>query len=187
MWNRRQQLSSSTLIGSGIQSSSPIGRFLLVTETYCCQHMNILLIQPPCVVSSQVTELYIHINSKFSKSNCQALTPFLIFLQCKGVRNLEYESRDNIQRPGSNWRLYLIFNSFCGFFILLIVSFSSKCCFDSLYILDRVIFLFKNHFSALSFVKHSDVWHVDSGSDRAPTELRTLPWSASDWKERNFV
>ena len=94
--------------------------------------MNILLIQPPCVVSSQVTELYIHINSKFSKSNCQALTPFLIFLQCKGVRNLEYESRDNIQRPGSNWRLYLIFNSSCGFFILLIVSFSSKCCFDSL-------------------------------------------------------
>ena len=121
--------------------------------------MNILLIQPPCVVSSQVTELYIHINSKFSKSNCQALTPFLIFLQCKGVRNLEYESRDNIQRPGSNWRLYLIFNSFCGFFILLIVSFSSKCCFDSLYILDRVIFLFKNHFSALIFVKHFEWIH----------------------------
>ena len=174
MWNRRQQLSSSTLIGSGIQSSSPIGRFLLVTETYCCQHMNILLIQPPCVVSSQVTELYIHINSKFSKSNCQALTPFLIFLQFKGVRNLEYESRDNIQRPGSNWRLYLIFNSSPGFFILLIVSFSSKCCFNSRYILDRVIFLFKNHFSALSFVKHFEWIHhmtcwlrLQQSSDRA--------------------
>ena len=35
--------------------------------------------------------------------------------------------------------------------LLLIVSFSSKCCFNSRYILDRVIFLFINHFSALSF------------------------------------
>ena len=116
-WNRRQQLSSSTLIGSGFQFSSPIGRFLLVTETYCCQHMNILLIQPPCVVSSQVTELYIHKNFKFSKSNCQALTPFFWSSSCKGVKILNMSAGIISRGPAAT-------GDYISFSILLVVSLS---------------------------------------------------------------
>ena len=159
-WNRRQQLSSSTLIGSGFQFSSPIGRFVFVTETYCCQHMTILLIQPPCVVSSQVTELYIHKNFKFSKSNCQALTPFFWSSSCKGVKILNM-SAGIISRGPAATGDYISFSFLLpvSLSLLLIVSFSSKCCFNSRYILDRVIFLFINHFSALSFVKHFEWIH----------------------------
>ena len=79
--------------------------------------MTILLIQPPCVFSSQVTELYIHRNFKFSKSNCQALTPFFWSSSCKGVKILNMSAGIISRGPAAT-------GDYISFSILLLVSLS---------------------------------------------------------------